>query len=51
MLLASQNTDAMTSLLMEPTLSFLALNNWLLSTVLTAVWILVCNDESKSHPQ
>ena len=30
-------------LLMEPTLSFLALNNQLLSTVLTAVWILVCN--------
>jgi hypothetical protein len=28
---------------MEPNLSSLALNNWLLSTVLTAVWILVCN--------
>jgi hypothetical protein len=35
---------------MELTLSSLALNNWLLSTVLTAVWILVCNGESKSHP-
>jgi hypothetical protein len=37
-------------LLMEVTLSSLALNKWLLSTVLTAVWILVCNGESKSHP-
>jgi hypothetical protein len=35
---------------MELTLSSLALNNQLLSTVLTAVWILVCNGESKSHP-
>jgi hypothetical protein len=35
---------------MEPTFSSLALNNQLLSTVLTAVKILVCNGESKSHP-
>jgi hypothetical protein len=48
---ALQNTDARTFLLMELTLSSLALNNWLLSTLLTAVWILVwCNSESKSHP-
>jgi len=38
-------------LLMESTLSSLVLNNRLLSTVLTAVWILVCNGESKSHPK
>jgi hypothetical protein len=31
---------------MELTLSSLALNNQLVSTVLTAVWILVCNGES-----
>jgi len=37
-------------LLMEPTLSSLALNNRLLSIVFIAVWILVCNGESKSHP-
>jgi hypothetical protein len=37
-------------LLMEPSLSSLALNNWLLSTVLTAVWILVCNGEFKFYP-
>ena len=37
-------------LLMAATLSSLALNNRLLSTVLTAVWILVCNGESNSHP-
>jgi hypothetical protein len=35
---------------MELTLSFLALNNRLLSAVLTALWILVCNGEFKSHP-
>ena len=47
---ASQNTNAMIFLLMELNLSSLVLNNRLLSTVLTAVWILVCNGESKSHP-
>jgi hypothetical protein len=47
---ASQNTDAMTFPADETDLVFLALNNWLLSTVLTAVWVLVCNDESKYHP-
>jgi hypothetical protein len=35
---------------MEPTLSSLALNNRLLSTVLTAVWILVFIGKSKSDP-
>jgi hypothetical protein len=29
---------------------FLALYNWLLSTALTAICILVCNGESKSYP-
>ena len=31
-------------------LVFLGKNNWILSIVLTAVWILLCNDESKSYP-
>jgi hypothetical protein len=47
---ASQNIDAMTFPAEGTNLVFLALNNRLLSTVLTAVWILVCNGESKSHP-
>jgi hypothetical protein len=50
MLSASQNTDSRLFLLLELTLSSLALNNQLLSTVLTAVCLLVCNAESKSHP-
>jgi hypothetical protein len=47
---ASQNTDAMTFPADGTDLSSLALNNRLLSTVLTVVWILVCNGESKSYP-
>jgi hypothetical protein len=47
---ASQNTDAMTFLADGTEHVFLALNNRLLSTVLIAVWILVFNGESKSHP-
>jgi hypothetical protein len=47
---ASQNTDAMTFPAERTNLVFLALNTRILSTVLTAVWILVCNGESKSHP-
>jgi hypothetical protein len=37
-------------LLIELTLSSLALNNRRLFTVFTDVWILVCTGESKSHP-
>jgi len=47
---AFQNTDAMTFPAYGTELAFLALNNRLLSTVLTAVWIVVCNGESKPHP-
>jgi hypothetical protein len=47
---ASQNTNAMTFPADGTDLSSLALNNRLLSTVLTAVWILVCNVVFKSHP-
>jgi hypothetical protein len=47
---ASQNTDAMTFPAYGTAFVSLALNSRLLSTVLTAVWILMCNGESKSHP-
>jgi hypothetical protein len=47
---ASQNTDVINFSADGTELAFLALNNRLLSAVLTAVWILMCKGESKYYP-
>jgi len=48
---ASQNTDAMTFPADGTNLVFFGTEQLASVSVLTAVWILVCNGESQSHPQ